>query len=59
MPLPSRLSRAILAILEMPRMLPPFRLVADSMTVPGSAGAKVFFIHTGIFRLMTGWIVGG
>ena len=59
MPLPSRLSKASLVMLEIPRMLPPFFEETFSINVPDSCGAKVFFIQTGMRLFITGCMVGG
>ena len=59
MPLPSKLSKLTLLILEIPRIKLSVTADSFSINVPYSSGAKVFLIHTGIFLLITGWIVGG
>ena len=58
-PLPSRLSTAILSILVIPRMISFSAADSDSIRVPWSSGAKVFLTSTGMPRAITGWIVGG
>src|SRR5207249_633760 len=59
MPLPSRLSKATLLMLEIPRIILPSFSASFLITVPCSSFAKVFLIQIGIFLLKTGWIVGG
>ena len=58
-PLPSRLTRTTLLMLEIPRMMLPSFSASFLITVPCCSLAKVFFIQTGIFFINTGWIVGG
>ena len=59
-PLPSKLSSAMLLILEMPLVLLPSTAASSSLiTVPLSSGANVFFIQVAMPLLRTGCMVGG
>ena len=59
MPLPSKLIKAILLMLVMPRIKCSLAAALVSIMVPSSVGAKVFFTQTGMPLLNTGCMVGG